>query len=176
MRRPTDASKKVATAAVLTALAIIFGYIEFLLPLSFAMPGIKLGIANIVVVVALYTMGERYALLISLVRVLLSALLFGNVFSALYSLAGAVLSILVMIVLKKTGLFSVAGVSMAGGAAHNLGQLIAACFLMENVNVLYYYPVLLLSGLACGIGIGFIATPILSKLGPRSPSQSGRQS
>ena len=95
---------------------------------------------------------------------LLSALLFGSVFSALYSLAGATLSFIVMALLQKTDKFSIAGVSMAGGVAHNVGQLLVACFAMQTTDVLYYYPVLLISGLATGIGIGILATIILIKI------------
>ncbi len=163
MQSATKSTKKIATAALLSALAIIFGYIEFLIPISVAAPGIKLGVANIVIVIALYKLGWKWALPVNVVRVLLSALLFGSVFSALYSLAGAILSFIVMTLLKKTNLFSIVGVSMAGGVAHNVGQLIVACLAMETTNVLYYYPVLLVSGLATGIGIGIIATLVLNK-------------
>ena len=157
-------TKKVASAALLSSLALIFGYIEFLIPISIGAPGIKLGIANIVIVVALYKLGWKWALPINVVRVLLSALLFGSVFSALYSLAGASLSFIVMALLKKTDKFSIAGVSMAGGVAHNLGQLLIACIAMQTSNVLYYYPVLLISGVATGIGIGILVTIVISKL------------
>ena len=157
-------TKKIALAALLSALALIFSYIEFLIPISLAAPGIKLGIANIVIVIALYKLGWKMALPINIVRVALAALLFGSVFSALYSLAGAILSFIVMSILKKTDKFSIAGVSMAGGVAHNIGQLLVACFAMQTTNVLYYYPVLLLSGLATGIGIGILASLILPKV------------
>jgi len=163
-----SATKKIATAALLSALAIIFGYIEFLIPISVAAPGIKLGVANIVIVIALYKLGWKWALPVNVVRVLLSALLFGSVFSALYSLAGALLSFIVMALLKKTDKFSIAGVSMAGGVAHNVGQLAVACLAMQTTNVLYYYPVLLIAGLATGIGIGIIATLVLEKFKNRS--------
>ncbi|MDO5441095.1 MAG: Gx transporter family protein [Bacillota bacterium] len=163
-RTKSLSSKQVATAALLAALALIFGYIEFLIPISLAAPGIKLGIANIVIVIALYKLGWKWALPINVVRVLLSALLFGSMFSALYSLAGALLSFTVMALLKACGKFSIVGVSMAGGVAHNVGQLLVACFAMQTFNVLYYYPVLLISGLATGIGIGILATLVLNKL------------
>ena len=163
-RTKSLSSKQVATAALLAALALIFGYIEFLIPISLAAPGIKLGIANIVIVIALYKLGWKWALPINVVRVLLSALLFGSMFSALYSLAGALLSFTVMAILKACGKFSIVGVSMAGGVAHNVGQLLVACFAMQTFNVLYYYPVLLISGLATGIGIGILATLVLNKL------------
>ena len=163
-RTKSLSSKQVATAALLAALALIFGYIEFLIPISLAAPGIKLGIANIVIVIALYKLGWKWTLPINVVRVLLSALLFGSMFSALYSLAGALLSFIVMAILKACGKFSIVGVSMAGGVAHNVGQLLVACFAMQTFNVLYYYPVLLISGLATGIGIGILATLVLNKL------------
>lgn len=163
-RTKSFSSKQVATAALLAALALIFGYIEFLIPISLAAPGVKLGIANIVIVIALYKLGWKWALPINVVRVLLSALLFGSMFSALYSLAGALLSFIVMALLKACGKFSIVGVSMAGGVAHNVGQLLVACFAMQTFNVLYYYPVLLIAGLATGIGIGIIGTMVLTKL------------
>lgn len=159
-----NTTKKSATAALLAALAIIFSYIEFLLPLSIAAPGIKLGIANLVIITALYKLGWRWALPVNVARVLVSSLLFGSFFSAMYSLAGAMLSFAVMALLIKTDKFSIAGVSMAGGVAHNAGQLAVACIVMQTSNVLYYYPVLLISGLATGIGIGIIATLIIEKL------------
>ena len=102
-----------------------------------------------------------YAGFINIVRVLLSALLFGNMFSAIYSMAGAVLSFIVMLLLKKTERFSVAGVSMAGGVAHNLGQLIVAAIVISDLRMFYYYPVLMISGLVTGIAIGILSTIIL---------------
>ncbi len=157
-------TKKIAGAALLAALALIFSYIEFLVPISLAAPGIKLGIANIVIVIALYKLGWRWALPVNVTRVLLSALLFGSLFSALYSLSGAMLSFAVMALLIRSGKFSIAGVSMAGGVAHNAGQLAVACLAMQTTDVLYYYPVLLIAGLATGIGIGIIATLIIGDL------------
>jgi heptaprenyl diphosphate synthase len=155
-------SRRIASCAVLTALALIFSYIEFLIPVSVAIPGIKLGIANIVVVVALYSLGAKYAGFINIVRVLLSALLFGNMFSAIYSMAGALLSFVVMLLLKKTDKFSIAGVSMAGGVAHNMGQLIVAALVISDLRMFYYYPVLMISGLITGIAIGILSTIILN--------------
>ena len=157
-------TRQLASCALLTSLALIFSYVEFLVPLSFALPGIKLGLANIVIVIALYSINAGYALFINAARVLLSALLFGNMFSALYSLAGCLLSFAVMWLLKKTGLFSICGVSMAGGVFHNMGQLAVAAAAMQSSAVIYYYPVLLLAGMATGIGIGIIATLVLRVL------------
>ena len=161
----TKGSARIAACGVLTALALIFSYIEFLVPLPIAIPGIKLGLANIVVLVCLYTLGDRYAFLINCTRIVLAALLFGSVFSALYALAGGLVSFAVMALLKRADAFSVCGVSMAGGVFHNLAQLTVAGFLVESAQVFYYFPVLLLSGMATGIGIGILATLILRSIG-----------
>ena len=160
----TKGSARIAACGVLTALALIFSYIEFLVPLPIAIPGIKLGLANIVVLVCLYLLGEKYAFLINCTRIALAALLFGSVFSALYALAGGLVSFAVMALLKRTDRFSVCGVSMAGGVFHNLAQLTVAGFLVESAQVFYYFPVLMLSGMATGIGIGILATLILRSI------------
>ena len=160
----TRGSARIAACGVLTALALIFSYIEFLVPLPIAIPGIKLGLANIVCLVCLYALGEKHAFLINTTRIALAALLFGSVFSALYALAGGVVSFAVMALLKRTKRFSVCGVSMAGGVFHNLAQLAVAGLLVESAQVFYYFPVLLLSGMATGIGIGILATLILRSI------------
>ncbi|WP_206458594.1 Gx transporter family protein [Anaerovorax sp. IOR16] len=157
-------TKKLSISAALTSLALIFSYIEFLIPFSFGNTGIKLGLANVVIVVALYTIGESYAFSINILRVLLSGALFGNVFAIAYSLAGAVFSFFCMLALKKTGWFSITGVSMAGGVAHNLGQIIAASLLIESLKIFYYFPVLVFSGMITGILIGIIAYFICKRI------------
>ena len=163
IKKPTKANT-IATAAVLASLALIFSYIEFLIPLSLGLPGIKLGLANIVIVVALYRLGTRTALLVNVTRILLAAALFGSVFSALYSLAGGLISFAAMAALKRTGYFSTAGVSMAGGVFHNMGQLLIAALLVESYQIFYYFPLLLLAGLATGIINGILATLVLRAL------------
>lgn len=163
IKKPTTANT-IATAAVLASLALIFSYIEFLVPLSLGLPGIKLGLANIVIVVALYKLGTRTALLVNVTRILLAAALFGSVFSALYSLSGGLISFAAMAALKRTDCFSTAGVSMAGGVFHNMGQLLIAALLVESYQIFYYFPLLLLAGLATGIINGIIATLILKAL------------
>ena len=160
----TRGSARIAACGVLTALALIFSYIEFLVPLPIAIPGIKLGLANIVCLVCLYALRAKHAFLINVTRIALAALLFGSVFSALYALAGGVVSFAVMALLKRTKRFSVCGVSMAGGVFHNLAQLAVAGLLVESAQVFYYFPVLLLSGMATGIGIGILATLILRSI------------
>ena len=157
-------AKTIATAAVLASLALIFSYVEFLIPISLGIPGIKPGLANIVVVVALYKLGTRTALMVNVTRILLAAALFGSVFSGLYSLAGGLISFLAMTALRRTNLFSTAGVSMAGGVFHNMGQLTIAALLVESAQIFYYFPLLLLSGMATGVFNGIIATLILRAL------------
>ena len=155
---------RVAYFGVFTALALIFSYVETLIPINFGIPGIKLGLANLVIIIALYKMkiGEAYAL--SIVRVILAGFMFGNLFSIIYSLAGGLLSLTVMMLLKKTDEFSVFGISMAGGVFHNVGQLIVAIIVMENLNIAYYMPVLLISGLITGFVIGLVASEMLKRL------------
>lgn len=170
MENTTD-TKKLTMTALLVALALIFSYIEVLIPFSPAIPGIKLGIANLVVIVALYHMGLKYAITINVVRIFIAGLLFSGVFGIIYSLAGAILSMTVMVLLKKTGLFSVAGVSMAGGVAHNLGQILAAAFLVSNLSIFIYFPVLIFSGLISGALIGIVAYIILERLPGDRPTR-----
>ncbi len=155
---------RVAYFGVFTALALIFGYIETLIPISFGIPGVKLGLANLIIVIALYRMKLSEAFLLSVVRVLLSGFLFGNYFSILYSLAGGLLSLTVMAVMKKQEGFSIAGVSIAGGVFHNVGQLIIAALVVETFSVTYYIPVLLIAGLLTGLLIGILAGGMLKRL------------
>lgn len=159
-------AKKTALSALMTSLALIFSYIEVLLPFNPAIPGIKLGIANLVIIVILYYLGPRYALTVNIIRVLVAGLLFNGLFGAAYSLTGALLSFTVMVLLKKTGLFSVTGVSIAGGVAHNLGQILVAAFLVSNIKMFVYFPVLIISGVLSGAVIGIISYLILRRLPP----------
>ncbi len=154
-----------------TALALIFSYVETLIPISFGIPGVKLGLANLIIVAALYKMALKEAYLLSVVRVLLAGFLFGNYFSILYSLSGALLSLSVMALLKKNGGFSVIGVSIAGGVFHNIGQLFVAMLAVETFQVAYYVPVLLVAGLLTGLVIGILAQELLRRL-TWWPSQS----
>ncbi len=153
-------TRRIAVSAMFAALALIFSYIEAILPLSTGIPGVKLGIANLVVILALYNMNFRYAMGINVIRILVAGLLFNGLFGALYSLAGGVVSLTIMWLLKRTGLFSMAGVSMAGGVAHNMGQLLVASALVSNLKMFVYLPVLMFSGIAAGILIGITASVI----------------
>jgi Predicted membrane protein len=155
---------KVAYFGVFTALALIFSYVETLIPFHFGVPGMKLGLANLIIVIALYKMGFWEAFLLSIVRVILTGFLFGNYFSIIYSLAGAFLSLLVMAGLKRARGFSVMGVSVGGGVFHNIGQLIVAMLVVETFSVIYYVPVLLIAGLVTGLLIGIAANEMLERL------------
>ena len=157
-------AKNVALYGLLIALALVLSYLESLVPLSFAVPGIKMGLPNIVVVFALYRLRWRDAAVISLIRVLLVSVLFGNVFSLAYSAAGAVLSLLVMLLLKSTGKFSETGVSVAGAVAHNAGQILVAVFVLETGRLVYYLPVLCISGTVAGICIGLVSALLVKRI------------
>lgn len=160
-------TSRLTAAALLATIALIFSYIEAILPLSVGIPGVKLGIANLVVLVAIYKLDFRYALGINVIRILVAGLLFSGVFGAMYSLAGGLLSLCVMYLLKKTDLFSIVGVSMAGGVAHNIGQILVAAFVISNLRMFLYLPVLMFSGIISGILIGIVAYYIVDKIPSR---------
>lgn len=156
-------TKKVATLGLTIALAMIMSYIEALVPLSFAVPGIKMGLANIVIIFVLYKIGTKEAILVSLIRVILVSLLFSNAMAMAYSIAGAVLSLSVMWLLKKTDKFSVVGVSVAGGIMHNVGQIIMAVILLGTEQIALYLPVLIITGTATGVVIGIVAGLVINR-------------
>lgn len=157
---------KVAYFGVFTALALIFSYVETLIPISFGIPGVKLGLANLIIVIALFKLKLKETYLLSVVRILLSGFLFGNYFSIIYSLAGALLSLSVMALLKRAGGFSIIGISIAGGVFHNIGQLFVAMAVVEMFQAAYYVPVLLVAGLLTGCLIGILAQEMLKRLVP----------
>lgn len=168
---------RVAYFGVFTALALIFSYVESLIPISFGIPGVKLGLANLIIVTALFKLELKEAFLLSVVRVLLSGFLFGNYFSIIYSFAGALLSLSVMALLKRAGGFSIVGISIAGGVFHNIGQLFVAMIVVEMFSVAYYVSVLLVAGLLTGGVIGILAREILKRLaglqaGSREPGRN----
>lgn len=156
--------KKTAYLGLFLALALICSYIESLIPFYFGIPGVKLGLTNIVVVLMLYSTGAKSALAVSVLRILLSGFLFGNMFSILYSLAGGLASFLCMVLLKRSGRFRIISVSAAGGVTHNLGQIAVAAAVVENRSLFYYYPVLFIAGTLTGIVIGIAAQEILLRL------------
>lgn len=155
---------RAAYFGVFTALALIFSYVETLIPINFGIPGAKLGLANLVIVIILYKTDWREALLLSAVRIVLAGFIFGNLFSILYSMAGGLLSLAVMTVTKRNKGFSVIGVSIAGGVSHNIGQLIVAMIVVHTYQVGYYLPMLLIAGLLTGGTIGIISGEVLKRL------------
>ena len=159
-----ERTKKLAVAALLTALALVLSYLEALVPLSIAVPGVKLGLPNLVVIFALYRLRPRTAALISLLRVVLVSVLFGSALSLAYSAAGAVLSFLVMFCLKKSGIFGCVGVSVAGAVSHNLAQILTAALLLETGRLAWYFPVLCLSGTVAGICIGLVSALLVKRV------------
>ena len=156
-------TKKVAMLGLTIALAMIMSYIEALVPLSFAVPGIKMGLANIVIIFVLYKIGTKEAILVSLIRVILVSLLFSNVMAMAYSIAGATLSLSVMWLLKKTDKFSFVGVSIAGGIMHNVGQIIMAVILLGTEQIALYLPVLMITGTATGVVIGIVSGLVINR-------------
>ena len=149
---------------LLTALGLIIGYIEFLIPIPLGIPGVKPGFSNIVIVWALYSLGPWEALMINGMRIFLSGFLFGNFSMILYSLAGAAVSFLFMCLAKKSGLFSMTGVSMIGGVMHNMGQLLVAMAVLETVSLVYYGPVLLAAGVITGLLIGIVTGEVKKRI------------
>ena len=157
-------AKKVPLYGILVSLAFIASYIEVLIPFNFHIPGMKLGLANIAVLVALYTGGAQAGLTVSIIRIILVGLTFGNPYSAIYGLSGGVLSLAVMILLKRTDFFGMMGVSMAGGVAHNIGQLLCAMILLKLPAVFTYLSYLILVGTVTGALIGIIDEEVLKRL------------
>ena len=157
--------KKTAYLGVMLALALICSYVEVLIPIPIGIPGIKLGLANIVIVFALYSMGIKEAVVLSIMRVTISGFMFGNVIAIAYSLAGGLLSLLVMYLLKKTDKLSCISISIAGGIFHNIGQMIIATILVDNYYVLYYVPVLMIAGFITGACIGVVAQEVFLRIG-----------
>ena len=157
-------AKKTAFYGMFLALALVAGYIEQLIPINLGIPGVKLGLANIVTMLLLYIVGVPAACLISVLRILLSGFLFGSGFAMVYS--AAAMSMLVMALLKKTKKFSSVGVSVAGGIFHNVGQIIVAMIILETKALAYYLPILILSGLVAGILIGILSGILTKRLNP----------
>ncbi|MCI9493289.1 MAG: Gx transporter family protein [Lachnospiraceae bacterium] len=157
-------AKKAAYMGMMTALAFVLSYLETLIPINLGVPGVKLGLANLVVIVALEMMGVKEACTLSLVRVVLTSFTFGNPAGILYSFTGGAFSLLAMVGAKKLKLFSLAGISVLGGVSHNIGQLTAAMLVVENASLMYYLPVLVLSGTAAGVAVGALAAALVRHL------------
>lgn len=156
--------KKLANLGLFAAVAIIFGYVESLIPFFAGIPGMKLGLANLAVLFILEKYTWKEAALVSVIRIFIIGFMFGNLFSILYSLAGAALSLTVMTVMKKKSDFSILGISVAGGVSHNIGQLVIAMLILHSSSVFLYAPALLVAGVAAGIVIGGLTSEILKRV------------
>lgn len=156
--------RKIAFLGLSVTLAMILSFVESQIPVFTTIPGMKVGLPNLVMVFLLYRAGWKETVIVSLIRAFLVALLFGNLQSLIFSISGAVLSLTGMILLKKTGLFSSIAVSVTGGVLHNVGQIIAACLWTGTVQIAYYLPALLVSGVCAGIAIGLTAGFLLKRL------------
>ena len=157
-------AKRIAFLGLCVSLSMILSYFESLVPPLVAVPGVKAGFANLVTIFMLYKVGVKQTAAVTLVRVILVSILFGSAVSMVYSLVGATLSLAVMIPLKKWNLLSCVGVSVAGGVLHNVGQVLTACILMETSQIIFYLPVLLISGTVAGVIIGLGAAMLIQRL------------
>ena len=157
-------TRKMTLLSAIIAVAMILSYIESLIPAFVAIPGVKMGLSNIATVFSLYTLGWPYAICVSIVRVLLSTLLFGNAAALIYSLFGAAFALTSMILLHRTKIFSSIGVSVVGALAHNAGQILAVCLVMNNSALAYYIFPLIISGTVAGIVIGLAAGSLTERL------------
>lgn len=157
-------SKKISLYGILIAQAILMGYIERLIPLPIQIPGIKLGLANIVVVMALYMLGNKHGFLISIIKAVVVGSMFAGPASIIYSMSGTLLSLLCMLVLKKIKVFSIIGVSIIGSVTHNFGQIVIASIVIGSTKLFYYYPPLILSGIVTGYIIGYLCAMCLKNL------------
>lgn len=156
-------AKKLTILSLCTALAMIMSYVESLFP-AFWVPGVKVGLPNIIIIFVLYRIGIKEAIAVSFARIFLNTLLFGNPLTLIYSLAGGFLSIMSMIILKKSGKFSELGVSVIGGITHNVGQIIIAILIMETTQISLYLPVLVLTGILAGICVGMAGNLLIRRI------------
>lgn len=157
-------TKKIAYLGLLIALAFVFSYIEFLIPVNVGIPGAKLGLANLVIIVALYTIKERDAFVLSVIRIILVGFTFANLASMLYSLAGGTLSFVAMVLAKRSKKLSITGVSVLGGIFHNVGQIIIAICVVKTASLIYYLPVLIVAGIAAGVAIGILGGIVTKRI------------
>ena len=156
--------RRLALTGVLLAVALILSYVESLVPFFFGVPGMKLGLPNLAVVLLLFAGDKKAALAVNILRIVVSGLLFGSLFSIIFSIAGAVVSYVVMLLLIRTGKFGIPGVSVAGGVSHNLAQLAVAAFVVKTSGIVYYSPVLIFAGAVTGMGIGAAVSLMIGRL------------
>ncbi|HKM03858.1 MAG TPA: Gx transporter family protein [Lachnospiraceae bacterium] len=157
-------SKSVATYGMLIAMAFILSYIESVVTIPVPIPGIKVGLANLVVIIALYLMGPGTALILSFLRIILVGFTFGSLSTMLFSLAGALVSWILMVCAKKAKVFSMTGVSILGGVGHNLGQILVAMYIINSTTLVYYLPFLIVSGLVAGTAIGIVGALLTTRI------------
>lgn len=156
-------TKNIAKTGMLVAVAFVLSYIESMLPLNLGVPGIKLGLSNIVVLFSIFNLNTLTAFCIAIVRIVLCGITFGSLSGMLYSLSGGILSFVVMLLLKKTKKFSVYGVSVAGGVSHNIGQILVAIAVLNNKLIMYYFPFLLIAGVVAGIATGMLGGILIKR-------------
>ncbi len=157
-------SKRIAFCGVFAALAIVISYFERFIPVPVPVPGIKLGLANVIILIILYYLGSKDAFGVSMIRIFVVGFLFSGMMGIMYSLAGGLLSYITMVGAKKIKIFSPVGVSVVGGVFHNVGQIVVATWVVENYKLLYYLPVLIVMGVIAGVVTGVIAMYSLSYL------------
>ncbi len=156
--------RKIAYSGLLVAVAFLLSYIEFLIPLPIGIPGVKLGLANLVIFATIYLTDAKIAYIITLTRIILTALTFGNMFSFLFSLAGGLLSLSLMLVCKKKDIFGKVGISIVGGVSHNVAQILVAVFVLETPELVWYLPTLLVAGMIAGAVIGLVGGLVLERI------------
>lgn len=159
-------SNKIAIIGMLTALAMVLGYVETLIPINLGVPGMKLGLANLIVIVAFYLFDVKMGVVVSLLRIVLIAMTFGNISMMLYSISGAALSLICMILVKQIKSFSMVGISIIGGIMHNIGQIICASLVVRTNGVFTYLPVLMIAGVVSGMLIGIAASLVIVRVKP----------
>ncbi len=157
-------TRKIAYLGLLIALAFIFSYVESLIPVHSGIPGAKLGLANLVIIVALYTLNDGDAFLLSMIRIVLTGFTFGSMAAMLYSLAGGIMSLLVMVAAKRTKRLTLTGVSVLGGIFHNVGQILMAILVLDTPILVYYLPALLLAGSLSGVAIGVLGAAVTKRI------------
>lgn len=157
-------AKRIAVYGMLIALAFILSYIESMIPIPIPIPGVKIGLANLVVLSGLYTMGAKEAFVLSMIRIILVGFTFGNLSTMMFSIAGGILSWILMASFCKSKKFSISGVSIIGGVSHNVGQILAAMWVVDSSALLYYLPFLLVSGAAMGIIIGLVGSILIKRI------------
>lgn len=152
--------KKIAYSSMLLAISLIFSYVENCIPIQIGIPGVKLGLANLVVLTGMYYLDNKNVFLILISRIIICGFMFGNLFSIIYSLAGGLLSFLVMQIMKNICKISIVNVSIFGGISHNVGQMIIAAIILNNSSIAYYLPVLIIAGIISGFLVGIIGKEV----------------